>query len=335
MRNHPAIHTTLGLAIAGGIAIVAACSGQTVTATGDGGSMQDATITNDAAPLPPDCPPTMPAEGTGCTKDQLICEYGDDFDPQCNTIRVCSGGKWASSISFGGPAMCPSGLPTIPQNPTECAATRTQVPEGTACTGSTSCAYDGSTCFCGRFCPSYPIRQPDCDPDAGITMGCCNAQVVWNCFDGPAFCPTPRPRVGTACTTEGASCAVSAPAECGQATLQCKMGVWALNAYGCPISSARFKQDITYVDDATEEQIRRELLDVKLATYRYKQGDEARHLGFIIEDMPPGSAAVLPTRDRVDLYGYVSMAVATLQEQQKEIDALKSEVARLKKSGAK
>jgi hypothetical protein len=45
--------------------------------------------------------------------------------------------------------------------------------------------------------------------------------------------------------------------------------------------------------------------------------------------MPGGSPAVLASRDRVDLYGYVSMAVASLQEQQREIDVLKAETARL------
>jgi hypothetical protein len=44
--------------------------------------------------------------------------------------------------------------------------------------------------------------------------------------------------------------------------------------------------------------------------------------------MPLRSAAVLPSRDRVDLYGYVSMAVAAIRAQQREIDALKREAAR-------
>jgi hypothetical protein len=63
-------------------------------------------------------------------------------------------------------------------------------------------------------------------------------------------------------------------------------------------------------------------------------GNDARHLGFIIEDMPEGSAAVLPSRDRVDLYGYTSMTVASLQHQQREIDALKAELAKLREENA-
>jgi hypothetical protein len=70
---------------------------------------------------------------------------------------------------------------------------------------------------------------------------------------------------------------------------------------------------------------------VKLATYRYTaQGPQgARHLGFIIDD-DPQSPAVDAQRDMVDLYGYLSMAVATLQQQQAEIRTLKAEVQALK-----
>ena len=73
-------------------------------------------------------------------------------------------------------------------------------------------------------------------------------------------------------------------------------------------------------------------MSVRLATYRYKPGvtgEDAQHLGFIIEDMPQGSPAVLASRDRVDLYGYVSMAVAALKVQERELDALKKRVERL------
>jgi hypothetical protein len=71
-----------------------------------------------------------------------------------------------------------------------------------------------------------------------------------------------------------------------------------------------------------------EALHIRLATYRYRPeaGDPApTHLGFVIED-DPASPAVTPDRQHVDLYGYVSMAVATIQEQAREIDALRARV---------
>jgi hypothetical protein len=69
-----------------------------------------------------------------------------------------------------------------------------------------------------------------------------------------------------------------------------------------------------------------------LATWRYNDEDpNAReHLGFIIDDQPLTSPAVRPTGDRVDLYGYTSMAVAAIQEQHRQIEALQKEVKNLR-----
>jgi hypothetical protein len=69
----------------------------------------------------------------------------------------------------------------------------------------------------------------------------------------------------------------------------------------------------------------------RLATWddRAPLRDGRRHFGFVIDDVAP-SAAVEPNGSVVDLYGYASMAVAALQEQQAEIDRLDHEVARLR-----
>jgi len=101
-------------------------------------------------------------------------------------------------------------------------------------------------------------------------------------------------------------------------------------------STARAKRDITYVDDSTEKRLHDDVMTMQLATYRYKPGvtgEDAQHLGFIIEDMPQGSPAVLPSRDKVDLYGYVSMTVAALKVQEREIAALKKRIELLEANG--
>jgi hypothetical protein len=242
---------------------------------------------------------------------------------------------------------CPSTPPTVAPNPAECAPTRAGVPEGQACTkagdaAGAKCSYDGSTCTCGAFCRSYPLAQPPCDPDAGITENCCDTtKIAWHCFDGPAFCKLPRPRVGSTCTTEGERCALTEPGECGEPVLACSKGVWTLPNVSCPISTAKAKREIAYVDRDDTERLHGQLMSTRLATYLYKSpapegmgGNDARHLGFIIEDMPEGSAAVLPSRDRVDLYGYTSMTVASLQHQQREIDELRAELAKLRRENA-
>jgi hypothetical protein len=346
LRRSP-VRLAFALLLAGGAGLAAnACSGKTAqdgtSADGGGGTDGSTTITNNPA-----CPDTEPADGASCTKDGVLCEYGSDFNPLCNVVRVCSGGRWASPITYSNRPTCPTTPPTISPNPAECAATRAAVPEGQACTKSgdasgATCSYDGAACTCGSFCPSFPVGQQDCDADAGITQNCCDrSRITWHCFDGPAFCKIPRQRVGSTCTTEGESCALTEPGECGQPILKCEKGVWTLPNVSCPISMGRAKREIAYVEPEDTARLHDQLMSTRLATYRYKApapdgmgGDDARHLGFIIEDMPEGSAAVLPSRDRVDLYGYTSMTVASLQHQQREIDELKAELAKLRRENA-
>ena len=346
MLTHPRslMRPALALLLLGSAGLAAnACSGKTTsggTSTTDGGG--GGTSTNNPA-----CPDTDPGDQKACSKDGLLCEYGSDFNPLCNIVRVCSGARWAMPITYTNRPTCPTTPPTVKPNPAECAATRATVPAGEACTraadaSGTSCSYDGATCTCGSFCRSYPVAQRDCDADAGITDNCCDrSKVQWNCFDGPTFCTTPRPRVGSACTTEGESCALTEPGECGQPILRCDKGIWNVPNVGCPISTAKAKREIAYVDPEGTERLHEQLMSTRLATYRYKSpapegmgGSYARHLGFIIEDMPEGSAAVLASRDRVDLYGYTSMTVASLQHQQREIDELKAELETLRRENA-
>lgn len=310
--------------------VVTACGGKTsdnTNATADTG-----TTTSDTGPgpLPPDCPPAS-IEGA-CTKEGLLCEYGTDYNPLCNTIRVCSAGRWASPITFGGPSKCPSGgPPTYPPNPSTCAPSQKSIPPGACSEKGTTCNYDGAVCSCGVFCPSFPIRMRDCDADAGITTSCCDTtKVEWHCFGGPPYCAATRPRIGTPCKM-GDECAFELAKECGQAAMECRAGVWQMTNSSCPASTAAAKDDIAYVSDGDAEHLRDALMKIPLATYRYKN-EKDHHLGFIIEDLPPNSPAVLPSRDRVDLYGYLTMAVAAIQRQEKEIAALKLEVARLKKA---
>jgi hypothetical protein len=104
-----------------------------------------------------------------------------------------------------------------------------------------------------------------------------------------------------------------------------------IDTSNCPISSRRYKTGIDYLGASDLEQLARTLQSIKLATYHYKQQApaEQKHLGFIIEDAP-GSPAVFMDRDRVDLYGYASMAVAALQVQEGKIQALERELCALR-----
>jgi hypothetical protein len=101
----------------------------------------------------------------------------------------------------------------------------------------------------------------------------------------------------------------------------------------CPISRREYKRDIEYLDPPDLARAYEELRRIRLATYQYKDEPEAspRRLGFIIDDAP-ASACVSPDGRTVDLYGYLSMAVAAVQVQAREIDKLRVEIQELKRS---
>src|SRR4029077_18109569 len=97
----------------------------------------------------------------------------------------------------------------------------------------------------------------------------------------------------------------------------------------CPISHCKYKDDVQYVDAAGLQQLHDDTLGIRVATYKYKPqvaDPNPKHLGFIIEDRPPQSPAVDWSHERVDLYGYLSMVVATMQVQENEIAELRREL---------
>jgi hypothetical protein len=104
-----------------------------------------------------------------------------------------------------------------------------------------------------------------------------------------------------------------------------------INGDICPISRREYKTDISYLGARERSTLAADLMKFRLATYRYKPGvaDGESHLGFIIDDVAP-SPAVAPTGSHVDLYGYTTMAVAALQQQQAQIAQLQKEVAALR-----
>lgn len=126
---------------------------------------------------------------------------------------------------------------------------------------------------------------------------------------------------GAPCTNAGDSCG-DPDRNCGSVLL-CTDHDPKVN--GCPVSSRRFKRDIAYLSPTDAEELKDALLRLRLATFRYKQGQPARHLGYILEDSPDIPASDM-THASVDLYAYASMAVAAVQVQAREIERLEAEV---------
>jgi hypothetical protein len=85
------------------------------------------------------------------------------------------------------------------------------------------------------------------------------------------------------------------------------------------------------VDDKERAALARQTLGIPLARYRYKEEppDARRRPGFIIDDQPDPSPAVLADRTHVDEYGYTSMLLATVQQQSKELRELRRRIEEL------
>jgi hypothetical protein len=133
---------------------------------------------------------------------------------------------------------------------------------------------------------------------------------------------------GAVCRIEGARC--DPQSQCNQ-LLVCARKDPKSQVGGCPISRLSYKSDVHYLDASELERYQQELLTLRLATWRYKHSPARQRLGFIIDDHE-SSVAVEDPGDRVDLYGYASLAVATLQRQAQQIAALEHEVALLKRA---
>ncbi len=132
--------------------------------------------------------------------------------------------------------------------------------------------------------------------------------------------PCTTEEVGATCDDEEATCD---PGNDCNATLLCTTEDPAVN---CPISLRSEKHAIQYLQPEARKAVAERLLSTRLATWQYNnQKDDRQHFGFIIDD-DPGSPAVAADGGHVDLYGYTSMTVATLQEQAAQLQAQKEQL---------
>lgn len=263
---------------------------------------------SDATVPPGPCPETRPDANAECTDEGLVCEYGARI---CLSSAECIDGEWLVAI------------PRCPPPPTGgCPETREDA-EGQACAGDEGarCEYDpGLICHCTTCPDPYPVCV-EVDPP------------VWACEppNPDETCPVAQPLLGTGCATEEQICDYGC--EAGERRI-CSDGGWISGSQpgGCPRSSRRVKRDIDYLDGAAVDEVARQVLETRLASYEYT--DPAlrgrRHLGFIIEDQAPAAYSVDPERSQVDLYGYTSMLLATVQAQERRIVAMERELATLR-----
>jgi hypothetical protein len=204
--------------------LFAGCGGTVVGGGGDGGgggsggsggspgsdsgnpgsdSSSDAPVPGTDSSVPPGgfCPSTLPTSDAACSPVGLVCEYGSNPNSQCDMLYGCTSSGWSDETTK---SACPT---------TECPASYASV---SGPSQDHPCTVNGAEC-------SYPT-QGTClctsDPGGLPTTG----GPLWECTAATAMCPSPRPRLGSACSTEGASCDYGACT--GGIEIVCKGGYW-------------------------------------------------------------------------------------------------------------
>ncbi len=293
-------------------------------------------------------PAAIPAIGCGNGGTAM---YACQRDPAgaCSWQITCGPASADAGMAMACPGVNPaSQCPTTPKQciPSSCSCTA----NGWACTadcgnGGPNCApRDGGVLLDGGGCAAGACGGPP--PLAGCGPLVCKLAATGKCgwvteclrwyttCPGPV-CRAPDPSVPVCPGKVGDVCAKES-AECRDPNGGCTNVICAASdpkpASGCPlvVSRAAYKRDIRYLSTAELARYREELLRMRLATWRYKQDPERERLGIIIDDNEH-SIAVDAAHDVVDLYGYASLAVATVQLQAREIEALKRQLAALER----
>ncbi len=264
------------------------------------------------------------------------CETQPGDPPSPPPASVCEGKACGDACNPCAPAECMSPVAFVCDLAHQCGSNAA----GLCDPAPGDCTLDGKTYRNGDTLPS---------PDGCNTCSCMNGQIActliacpppatwyytcgapvcfgWTADPSVPLCTTQRQ--GDPCTILGERC--DPKSDCNE-RLVCATNDPTGGIGGCPISRARYKTDIRYLDATELDRVRDELMNVRLATYRYRAGGPAapEQLGFIIDDVGV-APSVNPDGETVNLYGYASMAVAALQAQERELAELRSEVASLR-----
>jgi hypothetical protein len=208
------------------LTLLAACGGN-ITGVGDGGpgsdsgtgspdAGRDSPTGSDApssdAPHSEGCPASPPAGGGSCPNTGLECEYGTNPNPTCNELYDCTNSGWLNAsppVTCAPQSECPANyLGPMSQNQ-PCPTSEEDL----------TCAYPQGTCICS---------------EGGLAR---EGGPFWTCIATTPTCPSPRPRVGTACSDPGTQCNYGSCE--GGITIVCEDGVWQEdNMVACPAAAS-------------------------------------------------------------------------------------------------
>ena len=198
------------------LAIVAACGGSTGVDLGGADGGTGAGGSGAGVPSPSGCPATAPAYNTACPKENLVCSYGDAWQPYCREIFICVQSAWSKQQGT-----CEEHSQTdCPASPPEHGSVCSPTPVSTYC----EYAGQGASCHClDTYC-----------------VGAC--QIIdppeWRCVTPPnnEGCPSTTPNAGAACSAEGVECNyLGGPCAGGGVLARCSAGAWEWASNGpCP-----------------------------------------------------------------------------------------------------
>jgi hypothetical protein len=174
----------------------------------DGGGSPDTGSNDTGSPDsgPTFCPAKPPTKGGKCSPDGIECEYGSNPNADCNELFDCTGSGWTNAtpkLACAPQSDCPASYASITGHKT-CPASELDL----------TCAYPLGTCICS-------------DGELPVSGG-----PFWNCVPATATCPSPRPKLGSACTEDGTTCDYGACE--GGTAIECKAGYWQMAEFGCP-----------------------------------------------------------------------------------------------------
>jgi hypothetical protein len=212
--------------------LLAACGGRIApsssdqTKSGESTTASSQTTKSEVHAAP--CVDPVPVDGTLCSTDPTMCEYGGS-DPMslCTTVAFCDGPTGANSVWHVTPpyTYC---VATPSQNQPECPATFSALPNGAPCPRSLdpimhrgACAYPEGFCGCGEC----------------VDLSNLNEETQWWCkafTAAPDGCPDPRPVEGTVCSTEGQTCTYGEMCDPVMPwfPMVCKNGMWTHRHHG-------------------------------------------------------------------------------------------------------